>query len=126
MKTVKSEHVVFFDIDQTLILYKDTPGADTEPVVLVLDPIRNKRIEFKEHTAMTRLMREEYHRGAYIVVWSRGGYEWAANVIEALGLEECVQQVMSKPVAYFDDKPVAEWMNNRVYLEPGTPYKRDR
>ena len=124
MKVIKNEDVVYFDVDQTLILYEGTPGAENEPVALVLDPLRNRRIEFKEHSAMVRLLKEANQRGSFVVVWSRGGWEWATNVVEALQLTPYVNQVMTKPLVYFDDKDVKEWLIYRVYLEPGTRYKQ--
>ena len=75
------------------------------------------------HEPMVRLLKEESHRGSHIVVWSRGGYEWATNVLKALCIEDYVDQVMSKPSAYFDDKDISEWLKYRVYLKPDTIYK---
>jgi hypothetical protein len=120
MKVIKSEYNTFWDVDGTLVSHDlDFKG----PTVCVDDPVSGRMIEVVENEAMTRLMREEKHRGAYIVVWSRGGYEWAANVIKALGLEDAVDAVMSKPVSYMDDLPVQDWLQHRVYLPFTAKYK---
>lgn len=125
MQITKSERIIPCDIDDTLVLTSGNApiGALT---VDIYDAVTEKFIKMAVHESMVRLLKEESHRGAYILVWSRGGYEWAANVIRALHLEEYVDQVMSKPITYFDDKNVAEWMKDRVYLEPGTNYKGDK
>lgn len=135
MQVIKSEQVSFWDVDETLVLHKtvhtrhiyDDKGNITElfprDSVVVKDPIENKNIRLYIHEPMIRLMREEARRGGTIIVWSRGGHEWAASVINALGLQDLVTLVMSKPMVYFDDKPIQEWLPYRVYLEPGTTYK---
>lgn len=111
-----------WDIDGTLILPYDK--TQKQLAVDVYDAITNKYIKMAVHEPMVRLLREEHHRGGHIVVWSRGGYEWAANVIRALDLTSCVHLVMSKPMAYFDDVPIAEWLPYRVYLDPKMQYKK--
>jgi hypothetical protein len=57
-------------------------------------------------------------------VWSRGGYEWAANAVRALDLVKYVDEVVTKPMVYFDDKHVTEWLPYRVYLQPEMIYKK--
>lgn len=122
MKVVKNEHTVFFDVDGTLIDFdSDFEGANE---TYVDDPIvPGVQIAVYPNHANIRLLREEKHRGSHVVVWSRGGYAWAASVLIALGLEDQVDEVMTKPFAYFDDIPIEKWLTNRVFLKPGTPYK---
>lgn len=122
MKVVIQEHTVFFDVDDTLIL---TSGSDAlESTIQVKDPLDKEHyIAVKKHSAMIRLLKEEAQRGSYVVVWSRGGWEWAQNVVQALDIEQYVDQVMTKPLAYFDDKDIKEWLTYRVYIPPGVRYK---
>lgn len=124
MNTVKKESTVFFDVDETLILHKPFKSVSGFPIT-VTDPLNPSQpgLKVEPHRAMIRLLKEEKHRGSFIVVWSRGGYEWATNVILALGLESSVDLVMTKPMVYFDDIPINEWLTNRVYIKPGTKYK---
>lgn len=111
----------FVDIDGTLILHV---GIGDLSDLNVSDPLEPSRtIRLKKHYAMIRILVEEHRRGACIKVWSRGGWEWAEAVIKALGLEQYVDEVMDKPMAYLDDVPVEDWLTNRVYIKPGTPYK---
>lgn len=122
MRVIEKEPTSFFDVDETLVLAVSANCQDE--TIDIVDPLdSNKIITMRVHKPMIRLLKEEKHRGSFIVVWSRGGYEWAKNVVQALNLEDCVDIVMSKPLAYFDDKPIAEWLTYRVYLEPSTIYK---
>lgn len=121
MKVIENEQLKFFDVDDTLVMPNDGTGTTVE----VYDAVTNKFITMKVHKPMVRLLREEHHRGSYVVVWSRSGYEWAANVIKALDLVSYVHLVCSKPFAYFDDKDIAEWLPYRVYLQPDMKYKRN-
>jgi len=117
MNILKSEYITFWDVDDTIIMHEPCSK------LRIKDPLGGKDILVRLNRNMIRLMKEEHHRGATIIVWSRGGYEWATNVIKALELEEYVHTIMSKPLAYFDDKPIEEWLKYRVYLRPDEPYK---
>lgn len=121
MKTIKNERPVFTDIDGTLIVHGPKPGI---PTVQVYDPEAQKYVTMGVNRSMVKLVREEKARGAFIVAWSRGGYQWAKNVINALCLENHVDLVMTKPAVYLDDLPVEEWMETRIFLDENTVYKR--
>lgn len=120
---VKNENVVMVDVDDTLILHLSEAELVDKRTIEVYDPITKGYLVVAAHEPMIRLVQEEAHRGSYVIVWSRGGYEWANNVIDALCLHPSVHQIMSKPIAYFDDKPIDEWLKYRVYLKPDTIYK---
>jgi hypothetical protein len=128
----KHERTIFVDVDETLILHRTylygrRPGEYVAyPVskIAVDDPLDpSKQIWVTPHAAMIRLLKEEHSRGGQIWIWSRGGTQWAVNVIKALKLEDLVYEVMTKPMVYFDDKPVEEWLQHRVYIDPYTIYK---
>jgi len=121
MKVIDNEHTVFVDVDGTLILPYDT----NYDIVKVKDPVTGNYLKFRPHHAMIRLLIEEAARGSYIVVWSRGGNQWARAVIEGLMLESHVDVVMTKPMVYFDDVDIKEWLPYRVFFEPGYNYKQD-
>lgn len=120
MKTIKSEYVVMVDVDDTLVMHCID---DSMPSIQVYDTVEDKFMTMHVNMPMVRLMKEEKSRGAYIIVWSAGGYEYASNVIRALHLEKFVDEVMSKPKVYLDDKPVEEWLKYRVWIDPKTVYK---
>lgn len=120
MKILKCEHIRPFDIDGCLIVDKDASTSKAN----VYDVVSGNYIKVGVNQSMVRLLLEEYQRGSYILVWSRSGWEWAANVIRALDLEKYVDRVMSKPTIYFDNEPVENWMKDRVFIGPEVPYKR--
>ncbi len=121
MKIIESEDVNYFDVDDTLICNPDVIEAGA--LVQILDPVTKGFITMRVHAAMVRLLREADQRGGFVIVWSRGGWEWAKNVILALNLEKYVDIVQTKPLVYFDDKAVTDWLSYRVYMKPGTKYK---
>lgn len=121
---VTNENPFPFDVDDTLVMHcreNQIPFGDR---VDVEDPIdTEKTIPMYVNRPMIRLMEEEFARGSYIVVWSRGGYQWAVNVLKAIGVFEKVHLIMTKPKVYGDDKDVSEWLKDRVYLKPEVVYK---
>lgn len=124
MKVINREALVMIDCDDTLVMHVDPEEVKyVADFIEVKDPLSEEFITVMVNEPMVRLLREEHHRGSCVVVWSRGGCEWARNVIRALGLENQVDYVMSKPLAYFDDKPIQEWLPYRVYIKPDTIYK---
>lgn len=122
MIITKNENIRPFDVDNCLIIH--TSDKTILDSVRVIDPVTKKTLVFRKNLSMIRLLKEEHQRGGHIIVWSRGGWEWARNVVQALNLEPYVHQVLSKPVVYFDDTPVKKWMKDRVFIGPDEPYKR--
>ncbi len=122
MTIIKNEMTVFVDVDGTLIVPYDPKLKQI--VIKVYDAVTKHYVKVAIHEPMIRLVKEEHHRGSHVIVWSRGGHEWAANVIRALELTPFVHQVMSKPFAYFDDVKIDKWLKYRVYLEPDMQYKK--
>ena len=124
MILLKKENVITVDCDDTIVMHVDPQDFYPEDLVKVPDPLhKDKTISLLPNHPMIRLLMEEAHRGACVVVWSRGGHEWATNVVVALKLQKYVTMIMSKPLAYFDDKPVSEWLQYRVYIKPTEIYK---
>lgn len=124
MRINKNEAILPVDIDGTLITHIHKPIYYTDDCLAVVDPLDSTKVIYVEaNHAMIRLLKEEHHRGACIKVWSRGGWEWAQNVIKALELEQYVDEIMSKPRSYFDDLPIEKWLTDRVFIRPGVPYK---
>lgn len=124
MKIVENERVIFCDVDDTLVMHADDiEGLPNEEIAFITDAVTRRTVKLRKNMPMIRLLQEENVRGAYTIVWSRGGFEWASAVIEACDLKPYVHQVMSKPLVYLDDKPVQEWLKDRVWLGPDTKYK---
>jgi hypothetical protein len=122
MKTIKHEYLIPVDVDGTLV----NPNNDkfVGRKVQVYDPVYKKFLIMKIHEPNRRLLIEEATRGAFIIVWSKGGYEWARQVVIALDLVPYVKIVMTKPRAYVDDVPVKKWLTERIFIEHDVQYKR--
>lgn len=122
MIVIDNENIRPFDVDGTLIVEntKDFVGRTVE----VWDTITKKHLTFRVNEPMVRLLLEEHHRGNYVLVWSRGGKEWATEVIKALQLDSKVHLVMTKPIVYFDDLPVENWLKDRVFIDAKVNYKK--
>lgn len=126
---IKNEYVVFVDCDDTLVMHVKQSDIPIEDLVCVKDTVLGDKGEFpyitmQRNRPMIRLVHEEIARGATIIIFSRGGYQWAENVAIAVGLYPHKNVIiMSKPLAYLDDKPVEEWLKYRVYIAPDVVYK---
>lgn len=125
MQVIKNENIKPFDVDDTLVMHLSYTQlcALNVHTLHVQDPIRDRMIMVGVNEPMVRLLEEELHRGAQVIVWSRGGYEWAVNVLKALELDKEDIIVMSKPLVYFDDKDVSDWLKDRVYIKYDSTYK---
>lgn len=120
MQVIKNEQVICIDVDDTLVLHKRVEAGDT--VVSFKDPYDGTARQLVVHMPHAKILRDRKARGATIVVWSQSGWAWAEAIVAAMGLQACVDFVASKPIAYIDDKPVEQWMAERIYLEPGSNY----
>lgn len=123
MTVIKNENIAPFDVDGTLIQNPELDDPKSSRYVIIEDPIYGLELKFRVNEPMVRLLLEAKHRGNHVVVWSKGGYQWAELVVRSLELEDWVDQVMTKPLAYFDDLEVQEWLPHRVFIPANTPYK---
>lgn len=123
MNIVKSEQVIMVDCDDTLVLH-DVDAHPTLPKVLVHDPYAHKSQLVAVHLPHVLLIRERAKRGAHIVVWSAGGWQWAKAVVAALELNDCVASCMSKPIAIIDDLPIKAALGKTLFLNPNSRWKR--
>lgn len=120
-QVINNENVRPFDVDGTLVIH-DYKKYDIKTVE-VFEPATKRFVTMGIHEPMIQLLKEERYRGNFILVWSRAGKQWADNVVMALGLEDQVHLVMTKPLVYFDDIDVSEWLKDRVFLPPDAIYK---
>lgn len=126
-KVLKNERVIMVDIDDTMVMHGIDKNIEGALYVYVKDPVDcDVELKLRLNEPMLRLVREELQRGSQICFWSRGGYQWALNVVTALGFDKHDQEiiVMTKPFAYFDDSPVDKWLVDRVYIGPDVVYKK--
>jgi predicted phosphatase len=113
VKVIKSDKILPFDVDLTLIK-PPTPGRHDDLILMY----GGRECRFSRIQAHIDLMiHHKVDRGFTIIVWSANGHMWAEKVVKALGLEQYVDYVLTKPLEYVDDKNVGEWMSSRIYLD---------
>lgn len=115
MKLIDNEQVFAFDIDKTLISARRAHKAKDD--IGILNPYTKEIVYCKPHIGHIDLLKEMFGRGRFIIVWSAAGVQWAKAVVEALGVSEFADVIMTKPIGYVDDKKVEEWMSNRIFLD---------
>jgi hypothetical protein len=64
------------------------------------------------------LLKEMKGRQRFIIVWSAAGAQWANTIVEALGIEDYVDLILTKPLGYVDDQKAEDFMKNHIYLAP--------
>lgn len=120
MKIIKNEMNIYFDVDDTLVIWgKAKPG---EKVIAITDPYDGSQHYLRPHAGHIKVLRDRKTRGATIHVWSASGWQWAETVVRALGLEEHVDFVLSKPTMYVDDLEAHEILGERLYLGKNSAY----
>lgn len=120
MNVIKNEMPIYFDVDETLIVWGKIKRG--QKVVAVTDPYGGSVNYVRPHLGHIKVLKDRHARGAFITVWSAGGYRWAEAVVKALGLTNHVHQIMSKPFMYVDDKEAHEILGERLYLGLDSTY----
>jgi len=119
MQVINNDHVVCFDVDDTLIMwiwdqYERQQLEESGNLIQVnLHGYSTLVSPHKEHI---ELLKRYKGKGKTIIVWSASGNEWAEIVVKTLGLEAYVDFVFTKPEKYIDDLNCNEWMGEHVYL----------
>lgn len=129
MIVLEHNRLVFFDVDDTLIKWKDTEGKVYKEAITIIRylqdlddkgkekgkfPIKEEIIPHKKHI---RLLKGYKKRGFTVVVWSHGGWEWARDVIKALKLEKYVALVLEKPILTYDDLPPRQILGAPIWIK---------
>lgn len=122
MITYKTESVIAFDVDDTLVLWHKRGDQIPEDRLLeIQDPYDGKRVMLEKHLPHIKLLKNHLKRGSLVIVWSQNGYEWAKAIMDALYFDYNQNLViMTKPKTYVDDLPVTDWLNDRIYLNPNS------
>lgn len=113
MKVITKD-VVLCDVDDTLVEWV-APPYNTEDDLLCLDFYGMPKYvrEIKVHTEFLKSLKV---RGYYVRVHSGNGALWAEQVVKALGLQDYVDSIETKPAKVIDDKPNNNWMPKPIYL----------
>ena len=121
-KMIDNEMVVFFDVDDTLLMWEnhnhwiDKPGKKE-----IVCPYSNATSFLIPHKDHIDLLIKYKARGYVVIVWSAGGCRWAQAAVDVLHLNDYVDFTMSKPLKYVDDLPAKEILGERVYIPYGRP-----
>jgi beta-phosphoglucomutase-like phosphatase (HAD superfamily) len=122
-KVIESEHIAGVDIDETLISCIKTDDANTDSLPYYIEYPYGILgvVKVYPNRANINLVKLCHSKGYKMVAWSQAGYKWAEAVIKTLELEKYFEVIMTKPSRYIDDKPVTDWMTERIWLKPNTP-----
>jgi acid phosphatase class B len=102
----KRDHVVCFDVDDTLAL--------SGQLILISCPHWSETRD--PHPAHIQAVKDHYERGDFVIIWSQRGYEWVESVVKAFGLENHVDLMIAKPYMHYDDLPSWEWIGERKFI----------
>jgi hydroxymethylpyrimidine pyrophosphatase-like HAD family hydrolase len=117
MRSYDFEHVIYFDVDDTLIHWDENYTQPVDGGVEITCPHDGQISHHRVHERHVRFLRKQVAKGRGVVVWSAGGVGWAKAVVEALGLSELNIMVLSKPDKAVDDLPDArDIIPNVIYL----------
>lgn len=120
MYKVPSGPTVFFDCDDTLVMWSPSDvevslaNADMKKVTFVCNGFEEEAYPNDYNVNLLIKLRK---RGHNIVVWSSAGSDWAEAVVKGLSIESYVDVVCNKPMMYVDDKPdPRDWMGKHQYI----------
>jgi hypothetical protein len=114
MIVIESNTPIYFDCDQTLVLW-DFP--ENERINTIEIPCEDWTIVLLPHKRHIKLLKDFKSKGHKICVWSGSGWEWSKKVVEILQLEAFVDIVMCKPKYYVDDLSCEEFMGKPLYYK---------
>lgn len=116
MIEIDSDNVAYFDVDDTLLMYNYPPEREYEALDVAVEGslLAARVVPHHKHIEMIKLHKAW---GNGVIVWSRSGVRWAKAAVVALGLEQYVDAVMSKPFYYYDDKPCCKILGEHRYKE---------
>lgn len=114
MNILDNEHVIMFDVDDTLVMW---PSKKSKKNIKLRDPYLNKDVFLTPNKRHIALLKTHKVRGYLVVVWSAAGFKWAQEVVKRLGLNNYVDLIMSKPTKFVDDLQAHEVLGTRVYLK---------
>jgi len=113
---LRQSDITFCDVDNTLIYWR-TDANNEAPGTIKLR-YGDEDVWLRPHKFHPRLVKHFYNRGDYVIVWSQNGYEWAEQVVKALGLQNHVHLIMDKGNRHIDDKEdLTSIVGSRIFIE---------
>lgn len=114
MTVLKTNNITAFDVDGTLLLYKDFRVKTPDKIEIAYG---DEKLYLTPHKFHITFLKHCYNRGDFVIVWSKNGFQHSENVVKKLGLEKYVHICMSKPTRHVDDKQnLNEIVGDRVFL----------
>jgi len=106
----------YFDVDGTLLKFHGYTAKQKRRHGLVL---RNGQVAVP-HKRHIEELKNHHARGHVVVVWSAGGYTWAKEVVDFLGLASYVDLIACKPDWWYDD-----WNSDKVLTKSSHVFLED-
>lgn len=116
MQVIPCNQTTFVDVDDTLILWSPTEEQLLKYGINYTSPNGHSTV-LVPHLPNIEQLKKHAERQHTIIVWSNGGYQWAAEAVKLLKLEAYVDLVISKPTWFYDDKQAEEFMGKPQYLK---------
>lgn len=114
MIKIDNEHIVAFDIDQTLFMHEK--WADPS-IHTLINPYSGSKIYGYLNANHYELLKQYKARGLFVIVWSKAGVLWAEAVIKHYKLEPYVDLITTKFDRYVDDLEAKDILGERVYIK---------
>jgi phosphoserine phosphatase len=93
--------VAAFDVDDTLVMWEIPENAKEEDLVTIeCRGLVQRKYVNKYNLNLLKNMAKSGHA---IIVWSKGGSDWAEAVVNSLGIDDLVNTVGGKLTYYIDD-----------------------
>lgn len=115
MQVLKNELTVYCDVDDTIACWLEptVPGRNKIKIEFA-----GKTVHLTPHTYHIDLLKMYRERGYFVTVWSANGWRHAERVVKALGIEEFIDVVQTKPAKHMDDSTdAAAILGPRVFVD---------
>lgn len=119
MQILEGNQSTFVDVDDTLILWNPTEEQKAKYGSIYVSPEGYATV-LVPHLPNIEQLKKHAERGHTVIVWSAGGWRWAAEAVKFLKLEAYVTLVLEKPIWYYDDKNAEDFMGKPQYLKAQT------
>lgn len=114
-KKLKDRFTVFYDCDDTLVMWKDKAEIENNPNVVYIKSDFKEPFPVLVHLDHVEQIKNHKRRGHQVVVWSYGGADYAEDIVKGLKLEEYVDVICCKPDIAYDDLPKEAIIQRQEY-----------
>lgn len=113
---VQDGRTLYCDVDDTLIMWDSRPDILKRHDVVEVN-CRGYSTWVIPHTEIIEEVKKRASRGYSVIIWSKGGSDWAEAVVNALNLDDYVACIQPKPDFYIDDvEDCRKWMGIHKYI----------